>query len=104
MEFWLASKAWRREATNPEDGLTIIFAASPESSLHGEEPPKSAEESKTYILNAHSGAWYNTYLLSINISTYFKLFVRCLLVSSDKYLKSVQKNFQSVKIKTIVYS
>ena len=51
----MANKAWRREATNPEDGLTIIFAASPESLLHGEEPPKSAEESKTYILNAHSG-------------------------------------------------
>ena len=81
MEFWLASKAWRREATNPEDGLTIIFAASPESSLHGEEPPKSAEESKTYILNAHSGL---VHLSSSYISSHFQVHIK----GADEYIES----------------
>ena len=103
LQFLLSEEEWSSgwPVKHGEEKRPILRMAS-QSSLQPLQKAASMERNLQSLLKKarltslmHTVAWCNTYLLSINISTYFKLFVRCLLVSSDKYLTSVQKNFQS---------
>ena len=86
LQFLLSEEEWSSgwPVKHGEEKRPILRMAS-QSSLQPLQKAASMERNLQSLLKKarltslmHTVAWYNTYLLSINISTYFKLFVRCL--------------------------